>query len=55
MRVVSFKLEEDMLELLDYIAEKTHTPRSVIIRHALKEYTQRHKLPIIKTRRLIIY
>ncbi|MCE4604507.1 MAG: DUF6290 family protein [Aeropyrum sp.] len=38
MRVVSFKIEEDLLELLEEYARKKNTTKSEIIRRALERY-----------------
>ncbi|MFP3081009.1 MAG: ribbon-helix-helix protein, CopG family, partial [Acidilobus sp.] len=38
MRVLSFKLEDDLLELLEEYSRKRGIPKSEVIRRALKQY-----------------
>jgi len=38
MRTITFKIEEDLLELLDSYAKRLGRPRSAVIRKAIEEY-----------------
>ena len=42
MRVVTFKVDEELLERLDTYARLKRLPRSEVIRRALEEYLKRH-------------
>ncbi len=42
LRVITFKLEETILEKIDKLAKRRRVPRSTIIREALREYIQRN-------------
>ena len=44
MRVVTFKIEEDVLELVDKIAIEKGLYRSEVIREAVKEFIRRKLL-----------
>ncbi|MCE4607320.1 MAG: ribbon-helix-helix protein, CopG family [Desulfurococcales archaeon] len=54
MKVVTFKLEEELLRRVDRFAQEKNMVRSEVIRRALKTYLEREARKII-TRRLIIY
>ena len=54
MRVVTFKLEEDLLRKIDEFAASKNMVRSEVIRRALRNYLEREARRII-TRRLRIY
>ena len=54
MRVVTFKLEEELLAKIDEFATSKNMVRSEVIRRALKSYLERETRKII-TKRLIIY
>ncbi|MEM0366217.1 MAG: ribbon-helix-helix protein, CopG family [Acidilobaceae archaeon] len=57
MRVVSFKVEEDLLELLEEYSRKRNIAKSEIIRRALRNYIIKGKNveePIITKRLKII-
>lgn len=54
MRVVTFKLEEELLRRVDEFANSKNMVRSEVIRRALKSYLEREARKII-TKRLIIY
>ena len=54
MRVVTFKVEEDLLRKIDEFATAKNMVRSEVIRRALKTYLEREARKII-TRRLRIY
>lgn len=58
MRVITFKIDEHLLEMLDQLATLEKKNRSTIIREALEDYvitrltrTKEHKLIIINTPR----
>jgi len=38
MRVLSFKVEDDLLELLEEYARRRNIPKSEVIRRALRQY-----------------
>ncbi|BFI75444.1 ribbon-helix-helix domain-containing protein [Sulfurisphaera ohwakuensis] len=42
MRVVTFKIDEELLEMLDSICVKNKVERSVIIRQAISEFLAKH-------------
>ena len=54
MRVVTFKIEEELLSDLDYYCLIRNTIRSVVIRRAIKWYLDRER-NIIVTNHLRIY
>ena len=54
MKVVTFKLEEELLRRIDQYATAKNMVRSEVIRRALKSYLEREARKII-TRRLRIY
>ena len=41
-KIVTFKIDENLLELLDYIARKQNTSRSELIRRAIVKYITNH-------------
>ena len=43
MRVVTFKIDEDTLEELNYLALKLGMPRSELIRQAIKLFLKMHR------------
>ena len=55
MRVVSFKLEEDMYEILQEQAWKKKLTKSELIRRALRQYIQGLEPKPYITRRLRVY
>ena len=57
MRVVSFKLEDELDDMLEAIARKKQVTKSEIIRRALRHYIlhQDEKLRPFVTRRMKIY
>ena len=54
MRVVTFKIEEELLDKVDLYAFQNGMVRSEVIRRALKWYL-RNPPRIIRTKRLVIY
>ncbi|MCE4606646.1 MAG: ribbon-helix-helix protein, CopG family [Desulfurococcales archaeon] len=54
MKVVTFKIEEELLRRLDQFAASKNMVRSEVIRRALKTYLEREARKII-TKRLVIY
>jgi len=54
VKVVTFKIEEDLLEKIDQFALDKNMTRSEVIRRALKTYLERETRKIV-TRRLRIY
>lgn len=56
MRVVSFKVDEDLLEMLEEVARKRNMSKSEIIRAAIRAYLSgaRESKPFI-SRRIRIY
>jgi len=55
MRVVSFKIEEDLLDMLEEYARKRNITKSEIIRRALKQYMMRQDDRPFITKRIKIY
>ncbi len=55
MRVVSFKLEEELLELLERYAESRNMSKSEVIRRALKQYILTNMNSPVITRRIRVY
>ncbi len=55
MRVVSFKIEEDLLDMLEEYARKRNTTRSEVIRRALRQYIMNSEDKPFITKRIIIY
>jgi metal-responsive CopG/Arc/MetJ family transcriptional regulator len=55
MRVVSFKAEEELLELLEEYARRRGMPKSEVIRRALRRYLENSDLNPVETRRLRVY
>jgi metal-responsive CopG/Arc/MetJ family transcriptional regulator len=54
VRVVSFKIEEDLLELLEEYSKKRNTTKSEIIRRALRNYIMRDSRSPFETKRIKI-
>ncbi|MEB3825421.1 MAG: ribbon-helix-helix protein, CopG family [Desulfurococcales archaeon] len=54
MKVVTFKIEEDLLEKIDKYALDKNMTRSEVIRRAIKTYLERETRKIV-TKRLRIY
>jgi hypothetical protein len=54
MKVVSFKIEEDLLELLEEYSKKRNTTKSEIIRRALRSYIMKNSETPFETRRIRI-
>ena len=46
MRIVTFKIYEDLLEKLDTYAKLKRLPRSEVIRRAIIEYLERHNVEV---------
>ena len=57
MRVVSFKVEEDLLDLLERTARKRGVSKSELIRQAIKKYLldNEEERRVIATRKVRIY
>ncbi len=55
MRVVTFKLDEDILEKLDRYARRTGRSRSEVIRQALERLLSSEEPMIARTYRIRIY
>ena len=57
MRVVSFKVEEDLLDLLERMARKKGVSKSELIRQAIKKYLldNEEERRVIATRKVRIY
>ncbi len=54
VKVVTFKIEEELLDKIDQFALEKNMTRSEVIRRALKTYLERETRKIV-TRRLRIY
>ncbi len=54
VKVVSFKIEEDLLELLEEYSKKKNTTKSEIIRRALRNYIMRSSEGSFETKRIKI-
>lgn len=54
MKVVSFKIEEDLLELLEEYSKKRNITKSEIIRRALRSYISRDMEKPFETKRIRI-
>lgn len=54
MKVVSFKIEEELLELLEEYSKKRNTTKSEIIRRALRNYIMRDSRSPFETKRIKI-
>lgn len=48
MRIVTFKIDEELLEKLDEYAQRVKKPRSEIIREAIREYLERRETEDVK-------
>ncbi len=55
MRVVSFKVEEELLRLLEEYAQRRGVPKSEVIRRALRRYLENSDLNPVRTGRLKVY
>ena len=55
MRVASFKIEEDLLGMLEEYARKRNTTKSEVIRRALRQYIMSQEDKPFITKRIIIY
>ncbi|MEB3773607.1 MAG: ribbon-helix-helix protein, CopG family [Desulfurococcales archaeon] len=55
MRVVSFKIEEELLDMLEEYARRRNITKSEIIRRALKQYIMSHEDKPFITKRIKIY
>jgi len=55
VRVVSFKIEEELLDMLEEIARKKRVAKSEIIRRALRQYIMKQDEKPFVTRRMKIY
>jgi metal-responsive CopG/Arc/MetJ family transcriptional regulator len=54
VKVVSFKIEEELLELLEEYSKKRNTTKSEIIRRALRNYIMRDSRSPFETKRIKI-
>lgn len=55
MRITSFKVEEDLLELLERYARKKKLSKSEVIRRALRNYLNEHSERPYITKRIKVY
>ena len=55
MRVVSFKIDEDLLRLLEEYSRKKNVTKSEVIRQALRQYIQNQVERPYITRRVRVY
>ncbi len=57
MRVVSFKVEEDLLDLMERVARKKGITKSELIRQAIKKYifANEEDQKVVVTRKMRIY
>ena len=55
LRVVSFKVEEELVELLERVARERGLTKSEVIRRALRQYLVKSDLKPFVTRRMKIY
>ncbi|MEB2837049.1 MAG: ribbon-helix-helix protein, CopG family [Desulfurococcales archaeon] len=55
MRVVSFKVEEDLLRMLEEYARMRGMPKSEVIRRALRRFLEQSDLRPVVTRRMRVY
>ncbi|MCE4608425.1 MAG: ribbon-helix-helix protein, CopG family [Caldisphaeraceae archaeon] len=55
MKVVSFKLEDDLLEVLEEYSKKRNATKSEIIRRALQSYIGTEKDKPFVTKRIKVY
>ena len=53
--MVSFKIEEDLLDILEELARRRNTTKSEVIRRALKQYITNHDDRPFITKRIKIY
>jgi len=50
MRIITFKIEEEILEALDALARQKGAPRSELIRRAIRLYLSKHTRPYASKR-----
>lgn len=55
MRVVSFKVDEDLLELVEEFARRRRITRSELIRRALRDYISMQRPRFYITRRIKVF
>ena len=55
MRVVSFKVEEELLDILEQYAERKRISKSELIRRALRNYIREHEEKPYITRRVRVF
>ncbi len=55
VRVVSFKVEEELLDILEEYARKKKISKSELIRRALRNYIREHEEKPYITRRVKVY
>ena len=55
MRVVSFKVEEELLDIIEEYARKRRISKSELIRRALRDYIRGHGEKPYITRRVKVY
>ena len=55
MRVVSFKVEEELLDILEQYAERKRISKSELIRRALRSYIRENEERPYITRRVRVY
>ena len=55
MRVVSFKVEEDLLDILEEYARKRNVTKSEVIRRALRQYVAKNNDRPFITKRIKIF
>ncbi|MEB3851026.1 MAG: ribbon-helix-helix protein, CopG family [Desulfurococcales archaeon] len=55
MRVVSFKVEEELLRMLEDYARRRGMPKSEVIRRALRRYLEQSDLNPVATGRIRVY
>jgi len=55
MRVISFKITEEMLDIIEEYARKKRISKSELIRRALRNYIREHEEKPYITRRVKVY
>ena len=55
MRIVTFKVDEDLLYLLDRYARSIGVSRSDVIREAIREYLERRGVKVVLRPKLTCY
>ena len=53
MRVITFKLEEELLDAINAFAQRRNMARSEVIRRAIRHYLRVNRE--VRTRRLVVY